>query len=364
MPNGNQPGFDVDAARQAGYSDDEILSHLTSSRNFDINGALQAGYSKADIIQHLASTPAPSAGLSVPSNLTISAQPKPAGWLGSAENYLSELMGDVKYGTGVTLPGRALKALGAPGLYSGEPEAVGNYMGSPVLGTLRAAQGATQIPQGKVWEGTKNVVGGALEAGQIPMAFMGGPATEAGAEGASTVAGKVFGDAEKAGQLFEKVKGAVGGETVPVTDEMSQAAMRASELAERGAKGLPKVITRFIQRVTDPEKPAIGWNEFRDFMSNVSRLSANEYNSMNPQMAAQVSKLAGAMKDAAQGVAEAGGVGDEFSQAMQLYARSKAWQKFGAEVWAGFKRAILPGAIGGGIGYQAGKRLSDLMQAP
>jgi len=95
----------------------------------------------------------------------------------------------------------------------------------------------------------------------LDLAFMGGPATEAGAEGASTVAGKVFGDAEKAGQLFEKVKGAVGGETVPVTDEMSQAAMRASELAERGAKGLPKVITRFIQRVTDPEKPAIGWNE-------------------------------------------------------------------------------------------------------
>jgi len=63
-------------------------------------------------------------------------------------------------------------------------------------------------------------------------------------------------------------------------------------------------------------------------------------------------------------VSFAGGVGDAFSQAMQLYARSKAWQKFGAEVWAGFKRAILPGAIGGGIGYQAGKRLSDLMQAP
>ena len=172
MPNGNQPGFDVDAARQAGYSDDEILEHLTESRQFDVAGAINAGYSKADIIQHLASTPAPSAGLSVPSNLTISAQPKPAGWLGSAENYLSELMGDVKYGTGVTLPGRALKA--PPGLYSGEPESVGNYMGSPVLGTLRAAEGATQIPQGKVWEGTKNVVGGALQAGQIPAAFMGG----------------------------------------------------------------------------------------------------------------------------------------------------------------------------------------------
>ena len=77
-------------------------------------------------------------------------------------------------------------------------------MGSPVLGTLRAAQGATQIPQGRVWEGTKNVVGGALEAGQIPAAFMGGPAAEAGAEGASTVAGKVFGDAEKAGSSLKK----------------------------------------------------------------------------------------------------------------------------------------------------------------
>jgi len=67
------------------------------------------------------------------------------------------------------------------------------------------------------------------------------------------------------------------------------------------------------------------------------------------------------MRDAASDVAEAGGVGDEFSQAMQLYARSKAWQQFGSEVWAGFKRAILPGAIGGSLGYQAGKRLSDLM---
>lgn len=52
------PGFDVDAARKAGYSDDEILKHLTESRKFDISGALQSGYSKSDIIQHLASTSA------------------------------------------------------------------------------------------------------------------------------------------------------------------------------------------------------------------------------------------------------------------------------------------------------------------
>jgi hypothetical protein len=57
MPNSSN-GFDVNAARQAGYSDDEILQHLTSSRKFDVASALKAGYSKADIIQHLANAPA------------------------------------------------------------------------------------------------------------------------------------------------------------------------------------------------------------------------------------------------------------------------------------------------------------------
>lgn len=52
-------GFDVAGARKAGYSDDDILQHLTSTRNFDVSGAVKAGYSKPEIIDHLASTPAP-----------------------------------------------------------------------------------------------------------------------------------------------------------------------------------------------------------------------------------------------------------------------------------------------------------------
>jgi hypothetical protein len=52
-------GFDVEAAKKAGYSDDEILQHLTQTRKFDVDGAMKAGYSKADIVSHLASTPAP-----------------------------------------------------------------------------------------------------------------------------------------------------------------------------------------------------------------------------------------------------------------------------------------------------------------
>lgn len=73
------PGFDVDAARKAGYSDDEILSHLTASRNFDVQGATRSGYSKADIISHLAGTPSPQQS------------PQPGPW---ASGYVSPPMDD------------------------------------------------------------------------------------------------------------------------------------------------------------------------------------------------------------------------------------------------------------------------------
>jgi hypothetical protein len=56
MPNSG-PAFDVNAARQAGYSDAEILQHLTQSRNFDVQGALKSGYSTGEIIDHLSATP-------------------------------------------------------------------------------------------------------------------------------------------------------------------------------------------------------------------------------------------------------------------------------------------------------------------
>jgi len=55
------PQFNVDAARKSGYSDDEILGHLTQTRKFDVQGATKSGYSKQDIIGHLSGTPAPTA---------------------------------------------------------------------------------------------------------------------------------------------------------------------------------------------------------------------------------------------------------------------------------------------------------------
>lgn len=45
--------FDIDAARKAGYSDQEIADHLSQVANFDAGKARQSGYSDQEIIQHL-----------------------------------------------------------------------------------------------------------------------------------------------------------------------------------------------------------------------------------------------------------------------------------------------------------------------
>lgn len=54
------PQFDVDGARKAGYSDAEILSHLTATRKFDVAGARKSGYNDGEIIDYLSKQKAPS----------------------------------------------------------------------------------------------------------------------------------------------------------------------------------------------------------------------------------------------------------------------------------------------------------------
>ena len=198
-----------------------------------------------------------------------------------------------------------------------------------------------------------------MQAATIPGAFMGAP-SEVGAKALTTGAGSLFGDVDKAGSLFNQVNAATKGASVPVTNDMYAAASRAMDLADTGAKGLPRVISKFMNRVTDPTAPPVDWSEARDFYSNVSRLSGNEYQNMNPQMARAVGQFAGAFNSSLRGVAQAAGVGDQYAQAMQMYAKAKGWQQFGSDVWTGMKKA-LPVAGGVGAGSLIGRKLSDLL---
>ena len=48
-------GYDVQAARKAGYTDAQIADYLGKSANFDVTGARSAGYNDADIVARLSS---------------------------------------------------------------------------------------------------------------------------------------------------------------------------------------------------------------------------------------------------------------------------------------------------------------------
>jgi hypothetical protein len=53
------PGFNVDAAHQAGVTDDQIYDHLTQLHNYDGDKAIQAGATKQQVINYLAARPTP-----------------------------------------------------------------------------------------------------------------------------------------------------------------------------------------------------------------------------------------------------------------------------------------------------------------
>jgi len=279
----------------------------------------------------------------------ISAQPKSTGWLNDLENTFRDAGNDVRYGTGTTALGRLLKSMGAQGTTSGVSEGEANFMGSPLTGPLRAAQGASeQLQSGKRWQGTKDLAGGTLEALTIPSAFMGGPATEGGATLATKAAGKVFGSAEHAGQLFDVVRTAAQDEPIEITDEVYSALKNVKDLADAGAKGTPRVASKLANRLNNVDQE-LYWDEARRFYSNISRLSANEYANMAPQMQRAVGQLGRALGDVLQGTAESVGKGDEYAEAMAEYSRSKAWQQFGSDAWDFIKKAA-PYAVGVGTG--------------
>jgi hypothetical protein len=102
--------------------------------------------------------------------------PRPKG----VSSWLQSLEADVRSGSGTTVPGKVLQKMGAPGIESGgTSKSAAEFMGSPITGTIRAAQGLSMLPS-HPWEGTKRAVGGALEAATIPGMIEAAP-SEAGA---------------------------------------------------------------------------------------------------------------------------------------------------------------------------------------
>jgi hypothetical protein len=98
--------------------------------------------------------------------------------------WAQNVQNDLMHGTNLTGVGSVLKAMGAHGLAYGSSEDTARFMGSLPLGLLRSTQGGAELAQpGQRWQGTKDTVGGALDAATIPGGFMAPEAGEFAGQG-------------------------------------------------------------------------------------------------------------------------------------------------------------------------------------
>lgn len=100
--------FDVEAARKAGYSDDEILAELSKTSKFDVGRAIAAGYSKAELINHLSrAVKGPSPEAQPPQSLVEQARNSQfaQNFVNSAERFAGDI------GHAVTHPGETARGM-------------------------------------------------------------------------------------------------------------------------------------------------------------------------------------------------------------------------------------------------------------
>ena len=278
------------------------------------------------------------------SNPTVAAQPQPQGMFGRAQQWLGDAAEDIRHGSANTVVGRTLGALGAKGTDTGNPHEVGEYMASAPLGILRAAQGATEIPQGKFAQGAKDIGGGALQDATMPMQMMAGPEAEAVAEGIH----KAVPSAARAGAALGDIKKAAA--TVPVDVEAPGAvAMRMKELEQTGAT-MPKVARQYAERVTNPDKGPLLFPESRDFASNAGRLSVAERLRTQGEMGGQVKQLAKAISESNRNALPEE-LRPAYDSAMTEYRRAKQ-----IKTAAGVAGAAAIGATKAGAVFELAKR--------
>lgn len=230
--------------------------------------------------------------------------------------YFQKVENDVRHGGQSTIVGRVMHAIGAQPL--GDQS---NPITDTLTGPINVAQGVAQLPS-KPLQGVGNIVSGALKTATVPLAFVGN------APGAAEVAmGKTIPSVakEQAAQKFSEVMQAVGSRPVDI-GEAGNVALKAQELASRGGS-MPKVIRDFVRRATDPTQGPMSYQEARDFYSNATRLSADEFNRLTPVMRAKVSEFTAALGRGISRTAEQGGQGERLSQAMSQYRYGAQGQK-------------------------------------
>lgn len=180
------------------------------------------------------------------------------------------------------------------------------------------------------------------------MAIGGGPPVKAAINAIPRVA--------RAGENFQKVMGAA--RNVPVqVGEVGDVALRINQLAERGGS-MPMAVRKLLNRLTDPNKAAMVYEESRDFASNISRLSVDEFKRLTPVVAREVASLSAALNRANAQAASVAGKGAEYAAAMNEYARAMRIKTAVDSAVRGAKKGV-PIATAAGVGAWMTKKVYD-----
>lgn len=321
-------------------------------------------------VARLSSMMDPASTASLPAG-SVSAQPDQS-YADKATAWAQNVASDLKNGTDVTGVGSVLKKLGAHGLYSGNSQAVGDFMGSLPLGLAKMAQGAGETGQGNVAQGAKDVGSGALQAATIPSSVVAPEAAEATAAGAgkvaSTVASKVpvlnaAALKESAGGLLQSV--AHDANQVPVKlDNAGDAAL--SLMNWQKITQLGPTINKFLNRVTNPKLGPLTYEEGRDFYQVLGKMSAEETMKLAPAIRRDLTQMVVGLKQDLGNAADTVGRAADYYQGMQDYATGAKYQKWydtakdflTNQVVQGIGKGVGIGA-GTGVGYQLYKKLQS-----
>lgn len=222
---------------------------------------------------------------------------------------------------------------------------------SSAVDALYGLQGLskTAFPEARTSTAYSNptqMAGGAIES----LAEMAVPVTKA-AGAVPTIA--------KAGQKFESVMGAARNVAVN-TEAPGQVALRINQLAERGGS-MPMAVRKFLGRITDPNKAQMTYEEARDFASNISRLSANEFQRLTPAVAREVATLRVSLNQVIADAAQQAGKLPEYRAAMREYAQAKKIKSAVDAAISGAKKGV-PYASATGLGYWMTQKVRSLLE--
>lgn len=160
----------------------------------------------------------------------------------------------------------------------------------------------------------------------------------------------------RAGAKFQQVMAVAKDAPVDISGP-GNAALRIMQLSERGGT-MPKAVRDLLKRVTDPEKGPLRYEEARDFASNISRLSADEFNRLTPALKREVGNLRVTLNHAIEKTAASVGQGKTYQSAMKEYRRAAR----GREIVDDAKDFAKRWAIPGGIATYGANKLADLLR--